>query len=177
MSEKKKLSLDLLEEIQSSFSEQKEITVIIKTPNGEHETTVSIDKYFSPKKIDQCVKELIQKADYLKTIFKEKKDLKDILQLWMILLIIRNFSSLEIPFEFKKQLAVLEKLTQADILLQIFQEFDVNELNKIMDELDKVSINLRNNLDKNQNLFKEVEKNLQSTKDLESIKNKSISSE
>jgi hypothetical protein len=159
MEEIKDLSLELFEELDSQYDEKKEIIVKVKTLNGEMDTKLEIDKYFHPKKIEECVKELLKKIDYAKIYLNKEEDDKQLYQIWLILLIIKHFSSLEIPNEFKKQLAVLEKLIEHNLVFQIFAEFEVSEIHKVMNEMDRVTQILMVKLDALEPAFEEVEKN------------------
>lgn len=155
--EEMNLSLNLLEEIDKQYEEQKEITVIIKAPTGNVETKLMIDKVFKPKKIKSCVEELIRKMDSARKMIKKQESLDEVIKMWMILLVMKYFSSLEIPSKFENQLAVMEKMVEYDIFFQIYSEFDNEQIHKVMDELDKVAQLFEARLDALEPTFKEIE--------------------
>lgn len=155
----KDFSLDMLEEIEKEFDEQIEIEVKFMTPKGEKTSKLKIDKYFSPKKIKACVMELVQKVDILKNYVSENKD-SELYKLWMMLLLTKHFTSLDIPKEFMKQLAVIEKLTESTILFQIFASFKIEEVEKVMKELDKQTHYIMTKLEAYEPLLKEMEEEI-----------------
>jgi hypothetical protein len=156
----KEFSLDMLEEIEKEFEEQEEITLKIKTANGEKTAKLTIDKFFTPKKIKACVMELIQKIDILKNYVKQESE-TELYKLWMMLLLVKHFTTLDIPKEFKKQLAVIEKLTESTVLFQIFSAFRVEEVEKVMSELDKQTHIITAKVEAYEPLLKEVKADFQ----------------
>jgi hypothetical protein len=140
MLEENKLSLEYVEEVADQFKEQKEIEIEITTIDGKERVGLTIDKYFSPIKIKLCVKELISKLDILRKYLKDYKEVDEIFQCWLILLLIKHFSSLEIPYDFKRQVAILDRLVETTVLFQIFANFNKKEIEKIMQQLELVTV-------------------------------------
>jgi hypothetical protein len=156
--EKIKFSLDYLESTKENFEEKKEITIKIKREDTIIDTVLQIDKRFSPIKVNECVKEIVQKMDILKNYVDVDSDTSKIYQLWTILMIVKYFSELQVPKDFQKQVAVLEKLSDSGILFQIFSQFDEKEIQKIMAELDRITHIAMEKIKAYEPLFEDYEK-------------------
>jgi hypothetical protein len=159
MIEDKKLNVDYLEEVTDQYGEQQEITIKIQTKNGVERVSLMVDKLFSPAKVELCVKELIQKLDYLRPYVNKKDDSESLLQCWFMLLLIKHFTSLDIPYDFKRQVAVLDKMIETNILFQIFSEFETTEIEKAMHELEVRTLEANKRIDELEDDFIKIEKN------------------
>jgi hypothetical protein len=148
MTEEKKLSIDYVEEITEQYKEQKEIFVNIQTKDGLEVVGLTIDKYFSPMKIKTCIRELMSKLDMLKRYIKDYNGVEELLQSWLMILLIRHFSSLEIPNDFKRQVAILDRLVETTVLFQIFAQFESSEIEKIMGHFNEVMNKVFENIEK-----------------------------
>ena len=157
MSEDKQLSLEYIEEVADELKEQKEIFINIETKDGTERVGLTIDKYFSPIKIKLCVKELISKLDTLRVYIKDYEDVDELFQTWLVMLMIKHFSSLEIPNDFKRQVAILERLVETTVLFQIFANFNSSEILKIMAELQIVSTDALFRVEQFKNIFHKAE--------------------
>jgi hypothetical protein len=175
MTKGKNLSVKDIEELAKEFDEQKEIFITLDSKNGSKKVGLKIDKVFNPTKILLCVKEYFAKIDHLRTYLKDYNNIEDFLQTWMILMIIKHFSSLEIPYDFKRQLAVLEKMIDTKILFQIYSHFDDSEIKKVMKETSFRTEKITKHLEEYQDEFEEMELNrIKNVKEInEIIKNKS----
>jgi hypothetical protein len=158
MSEEKQLSLDYIEEISDEFKEQKEITIEIPTKDGIEKVGLTVDKYFSPIKIKLCVKELIMKLDMLRTYLKDYEEVDELFQCWLIMLLIKHFSSLEIPNDFKRQVAILDRLVDTTVLFQIFANFNTNEIEKVMTQLTSVTTDTLFKIEQFKDVFDQINK-------------------
>lgn len=168
MAEEKKLSIDYVEEITDQYNEQKEIFVNVQTKNGIEKVSLTINKYFSPLKIKICIREFMSKLDMLKKYIKDYDGIDELFQCWLIMLLIKHFSSLDIPNDFKKQTAILDRLIETTVLFQIFSQFDNSEIEKIMIHLNEVTNVLLDNLEKHS---EEIDKiNMADKLSLEKIK-------
>lgn len=157
MSENKQLSVDYIEEVADEFKEQKEILVEIITKDGKERIGLTIDKYFSPIKIKLCVKELIAKLDMLRAYLKDYEEVNELFQCWLIMLLIKHFSSLEIPYDFKRQVAILDRLVETTVLFQIFANFNASEIEKIMAQLELVAIDATFKIEQFKDVFDKLE--------------------
>jgi len=153
--EEKKLTVDFIEEVADQYDQEEEITINIYTKNGIEEANVMINKQFSPYKIKSCVREFMSKLDMLKKYTKDFNDIEELIQSWYMMLLIKYFSSLDIPNDFKKQIAILEKMIDTTILFQIFSHFEPKEVEKAMLHLNHATQNILLNIEKNS---KEIEK-------------------
>jgi hypothetical protein len=160
MESNQEFTLDMLDEIENNYEEQEEIEIKLFTENGHKITKLKIDKYFNPKKIKLLIMELVQKIDILKNYTNEFNS-SEIYRLWLMLLLTKYFTSLDIPKEFKRQLAVIEKLTDSTILFQIFSNFKQSEIKKVMDELDKQTHVFMAKMEEYEPLLKEVKADIQ----------------
>jgi hypothetical protein len=161
MEDNQKFTLDLLEEVDNSYHEQEEISIIIKGKEKDVKSKLKVDKYFHPAKVKECVKELFQKLDILRNYTELDEKDNHIFKLWLMLLIVKHFSELDIPKSFKKQLAILEKLTESTVLYQIFSSFSVDEIKKVMAELDRRVHLTMTKLEAFEPYLKEIEETLQ----------------
>jgi hypothetical protein len=139
MLEENKLSIEYVEEVADQFKEQKEIFINIATKDGNEKVGLTVDKYFSPIKIKLCIKELLSKLDMLRKYLKDYNDVDELFQCWFIMLMIKHFSSLEIPNDFNRQVAILDRLVDTTVLFQIFANFNTSQIEKVMIQLSEVS--------------------------------------
>lgn len=158
MLEENKLSVEYIEEVADQYKEQKEISIDVPTKDGIEKVGLTIDKYFSPMKIKLCVKELIAKLDLLRGYLKDYDNTDELFQCWLIMLMIKHFSSLEIPHDFKRQLAILDRLVETTILFQIFSNFNTSQIEKVMVELGSVTNEALFKIDQFQDVFDNLEK-------------------
>lgn len=166
MSEDKQLTIDYLEEVADDFKEQKEIFVEIPTKAGIEKVGLTIDRYFSPTKINLCVRELITNIDTLRTYLKDLDDVDELFQSWLVMLMIKHFSSLEISSNFLKQVAILDKLVETTVLFQVFANFNTNEIEKVMKELESVTTNAIFNFEHFKDVYAKVEQDHKLNKEI-----------
>jgi hypothetical protein len=158
MSENKQLSVEYIEEVSDEFKEQKEIFIEISTKDGVERVGLTIDKYFNPLKIKFCVKELISKLDTLRTYLNGDENVDEIFQCWLIMLLIKHFTSLQIPNDFKKQVAILDRLVETTVLFQIFANFDTSEIEKIMKQLESITVDALFKMEQFKDVFDNINK-------------------
>lgn len=156
------LTLDLLEELYDEYEEQNEVTIKVKTSKGYIDTKIFIDKAFKPRKIQKCVSELVSKIKMANAYMSKNADGSSVYQMWFILMLIKYFTSLEIPNDFKKQVAVMEKMMESEIFFQIFAEFEKEEIDKVMKEAENISLVLQEKVEAYQPVFEEVQNNMTS---------------
>jgi hypothetical protein len=175
MTEEKNLSVKNIEELAKEFNEQKEIFITLDSKDGSKKVGLKIDKVFNPTKILLCVKEYFAKVDHLRIYVKDYNNIEDFLQTWMMLMIVKHFSSLEIPYDFKRQLAILEKMIDTKILFQIYSHFDDSEINKVMKETGYRAKKVTEHLEDYKDEIEQLELNYQKNKEdiNEIIENKS----
>lgn len=129
---KKALTLASIKNENKKYKEK--ITVDIKGYE------LKIDKYFSPSKINDMVRELGEK---LEEMGKQNIQIKDIdIIAYMYLLVIKHFTSLQIPNDLSKQLQVLNELIDGDFLNDIINAIPEEEWKKIGDVFARINENI-----------------------------------
>lgn len=102
--------------------------------------TLDIDVVFRPTKIRDLLIELVELVDYGNE--KNIKISNDLIAEYYSLLIIKHFSSLEIPDEIEDRLRVIGILIDNDYIARILDNFDEDELNKVLVCLRQINENL-----------------------------------
>ena len=166
MLEDKQLTIDYIEDVADDFKEQKEIFVEIPTKDGIEKVGLTIDRYFSPVKVNLCVRELITNIDTLRTYLKDLDNVDELFQSWLVMLMIKHFSSLEISNIFLKQVAILDKLVETTVLFQIFANFNTNEIEKVMEELESVTTNAIFNFENFKDIYAKAEQDHKLNKEI-----------
>jgi hypothetical protein len=145
------LSLDMLAKASEKYENIKEVFLELDI-DGETKTfKVEMYKHFSPLHIKQCVSEFIEKLDMARRV--NKYGLGNIVEPYMIFLLIKHFTTLQLPEKFEHQLKVLEQMVNTGVLFKIFVHFDENEVELIRKEIDNIL-----------NKFKENEESLETLK-------------
>jgi hypothetical protein len=127
MSTVKSLTLNEITKKDKKLDEKKKITVTL--PDGTN-YSINIDRFFRPSKIQKYMLEFGIVMDEV----KEKGIDEEALANSMIveyMLLIRNFTSLEIPLSIAEITAYAQKMTDLEILDQIINAFDQSEVAKI----------------------------------------------
>lgn len=134
---KRMLDVEMIDGANKKYEKTKDVPLQVEVTNedGEiekQEAIVEIDVTFSPTKIKSCVREFIDKMDYLRKI----RALDDSIQeLYLLFIVIKHFSSLQLPQTYKAQIQSIEKMLNNDLLFPIYAEFEPTELEKISIEL------------------------------------------
>lgn len=120
---KKALTLSAIKEETKKYKEQ----IVVDIKGYE----LKIDKHFAPTKISELLQELGSKILQLE---KDGVDLKNFdLTSYIFLLIIKHFTSLKIPDEFEKQIAILKELVDGEFLGEIINAIPDDGWNKLQD--------------------------------------------
>lgn len=139
------LDFQLIERASEKYENLKEVLVQMEIDGEVQNFVVEIYKHFSTVQITQCVQELIEKLHYVKV--KNKGKIESVVIPYMIFLIIKHFSTLELPNVFAEQLKAIEHMTNTGTMFQIFMSFDEKEIAKIQSEVTKVLDNFNNNME------------------------------
>jgi hypothetical protein len=130
----KKLTFSNLKSLSSKKFTQKKIIV-----DGYE---VTIDEQFRPSKIKQLVLELLQKSNYMR-----EQNIEFNLADYVVILIIKYFSDVDISDDLQKQLQAYEALIDLEYLEPILNAFDENEIKKFNESLLKYKDNMNKLLD------------------------------
>lgn len=126
------LDFQLIERASEKYENIREAVIVMEIDEKIETFTVEIYKHFSPVQIKMCVQELIEKIDLVRS--HDKKGFGNIIVPYMMFLIVKHFTTLELPNVFAHQLKAIEHMTNTGTLFQIFSYMDENEINKIKDE-------------------------------------------
>lgn len=148
------LDMTLIEKASEKYSNVREVFVQMEIDDEVKPFKVEIYKVFSPIGVKSCVRELIEKLDMVKA--RNKDGLGDIVIPYMMFMIIKHFTTLELPNVFSHQIKALEHMTNTGILFQIFMYFDENEVNKIREEIIFILDNFESNLPEIEKLREEI---------------------
>lgn len=133
MAKVKNLTVSAMKKIDAKeFGERKQIDV-----NGY---AVEIDKKFRKTKITLIFAEIIDKRDYC-IVNKINFNLLD-LNSYIMLLIVKNFTSVDVPDDFGEQLRVLDIMVDNDFMEPIMKSFDQDQLKSVYDMLGKFTENV-----------------------------------
>lgn len=132
--DKQKL-LDILDidKANQKFEDKKEVVLQLEYSGEMHDAVVYIDKVFSPSKVKICIDEYISQLRHAKAFNLGFDQIA--YEMYMIFLIIKNFSSLELPLRIEEQIPLIAKMMDTNILFPIFKEFDPTEIEKMTVEL------------------------------------------
>lgn len=122
----KKLTLSAIEKENKKYKEQFKVEV-----NGYE---LMVDKYFSPKKMNNLIEQLRKTAEYInknEEIDEEKFDFIS----YSLLLMIKYFTNLEIPDELSQELFVLEQLIEGEFFIGIINELPEQEVKKLEEKI------------------------------------------
>lgn len=137
---KKNLDLNLLGKASKQYELTREVEIPVKIEDKVHMAVLKIDKVFSPSKIRDCVEEFVSRVDTFRKLNEDK--LHEVMEAFLIFMLIKHFTSFPAPKEYKEQVAIINMLLETDLLYKIYAEFDINEIKKITDEVETVSITL-----------------------------------
>ena len=143
---KKPLNLASIRKEDKHFDEQFEIEV--------QGYTLKIDKHFRKSKINLLIAELVEKFDYGRA---HNTPIESIFLPFSTLLIIRHFTSLQVPEDLEGQVEVLKLLTDNDFLEPILENLPKDQMNIVMEEVAKVTQLMNERIDEFANDLKTVE--------------------
>lgn len=143
---KKSLNLTNLKKHDKQLNEQFEIEV-----NGY---TLKIDSVFRNTKVKQLVAELMDKYHYTQI---NDDTLSGIFLPYSTLLVIKYFTSLEIPDELERQLEVLEMLIDGGFLNPIVEALPTAEIEKVTEQIQDVVNLIHMRMDKFEEAVEDVE--------------------
>ncbi|MDH6674435.1 hypothetical protein M2277_005127 [Paenibacillus sp. LBL] len=132
---KKKLSMAAIKKQDKQFDERYEVEI-----NGY---VLEIDQTFRPTKIQGLISELAQKFEETKV---QDTNILDIFTPYMILLMIKNFTSLDIPDKLDDQLKTLDFLVDNDFLVPIYESLPIAEVNKVYAEMEAATDRINDNI-------------------------------
>jgi hypothetical protein len=94
---------------------------------------VFLDMEFAPTKIQDLIREFVQAMDFV--LSKGVKFSEFPFNDYLNILVIRHFSSINIPNQIGVQLDILEKMINNDLLDQIILSFNRNQLERVSEEM------------------------------------------
>lgn len=139
----KSLDYHLIERASDKYENIKEVVVFMEIDNRIESFIVETYKHFSPLQISQCVQELVQKLDHVRV--KDNKKMASLLVPYMMFLIVKHFTTLELPSDLPRQLKAIENMINTSVLFQIFIAFEQEEIEKVQSEVSYVLENFEKN--------------------------------
>lgn len=120
------LTLQDIDKMGEKFDEQVEILVA----DGKY--FVKVDKHFKKTKVTKFTIELQECITKLKDMYEaNENDIVESVVFLNFMLLIRHFTSLEVPNDIPTMLSMCEKLINLNVVDEIMQAFDQDELNKM----------------------------------------------
>lgn len=133
MAKEKNLDLLLVNEAFQEKNKKRKTTIPV-TVNGRTEDAVLyIDEVFAESKIRNCVQEFVSRIDAVRKMNEGR--FNEVIESYMLFLIIKYFSSFPAPDKYKEQVVVINMLLETNLLYRIFAEFNPEEIQKITDEI------------------------------------------
>lgn len=136
MAKSKKLTVGAIKKENARFDERTLIFV-----NGY---SLEIDQVFRPTKISMLISEIIDKVENSRI---KNYDLMPIFTPYIALLMIKHFTSLEIPDSFDEQLTVMNILVDGEFLTPIYEKLPKDQVEKVYQEINNATDRLTENLD------------------------------
>lgn len=132
------LTMDMIEQAHIEYENIKEILVDVNINNEIKIAKVSMYKVFSPVAIKNCLTEYIRNMEVAKNINKLEVD--NIAEPYLFYLFVKYFTTLgeEMPTKFNQQLMSMTHMINTGVLFQILAHFDENEIDLVVEELDKL---------------------------------------
>jgi len=128
----KNLTITELRKQDKKFNEKIDVEV-----NGY---SLKIDKYFRKTKINKLIAELQEKFEDAQL---NDYRLQELIFPYVLLLVIKHFTSLHIPEELDEQLKVLDLLIDHDLFTDIINSIPRDQMELVYDEIAKVTEGLK----------------------------------
>jgi hypothetical protein len=106
--------------------------------------SLEIDKVFRKTKINTLIHDIVDKVEYSRI---RNLDLTPIFTPFVALLMIKHFTSLEIPDTFDEQLTVMNLLVDGEFLTQIYELLPADQVELVYVEIERATNRLNENLD------------------------------
>lgn len=132
---KKKLSMAAVKKQDKKISERYEVEI-----NGY---VLEIDKTFRKTKISGLINELIEKFEETRI---RNTNILEIFAPYVILLMIKHFTSLDVPQKLEDQLKTLDFLIDNEFFVPIYENMPIEEINKVYAELNVATDRINENL-------------------------------
>lgn len=152
------LNMELIERASDKYANIREVVIQIEMDGQVRPFIVEMYKHFSPVSIKNCVQEFVEKMDMVRA--RDKDGFGDIMMPYLTFLMIRHFTTLELPNTFAKQLKAIENMLNTGIMFQILMHFDDAEVKKVREELDFIIENFDSKLPEIEALKKEIKEKL-----------------
>jgi hypothetical protein len=114
----KKINLGTLKSEDNKFYTEKKITV-----NGHD---ILVQEHFRPSTIQRMLMELVEKVEYM----KENNIKLSFVPSYILILLVKYFTNIEVPEEFEKQIQMLDLLIDNNYLEPIINAIPQEEINK-----------------------------------------------
>lgn len=109
---------------------------------------VEMYKVFSPVAIKECVMELIEKMELAQTHKRKVRDgIGSIVEPFTMFLCIKHFTTLKLPEIFEEQVIAIKNMLNTSALLQIYMNFDPEQLKILNEEVSMILENFENNME------------------------------
>jgi hypothetical protein len=132
-----KLSIEKLEQYEQALKDSERVEFSIEYEGKEETVYITVDKVFTKTSISACINEYVRNVDKLR---KRKVDIENgFLEMYLLFMLIKHFTDLDMPTQIEKQLIVMERLINTGLIFYIFMEFPQEQIAKLMRELDKLT--------------------------------------
>jgi hypothetical protein len=139
------LDLEMLEKSHNQYTKTKKEQIPVNIEGKEQLATLELDVIFKPSKIRSCIEEYVEKMDAVTKM--NRRHLHEVMEAYLIFMIIKHFTSFPIPNKYEDQVKVLQMMIETGLLYRIYAKFDQNELAKIHEEVSFVAEKLDESTD------------------------------
>lgn len=146
MSENKHLNLTELRKQDKKYD--KKFEIVVENDEGD-EYSLKVDENFRNSKIDDMIYEAFKIWDYART---NEYAIEDIYEKYVMLLVIKHFTSLKVPDEFEKQIDVFRMLVDNNFLMQIINSIPEKEMQKVNERIEGATQNVDKFMDEYENM-------------------------
>jgi hypothetical protein len=140
-----KLDLGFLNKANKQYDKKRKVDIPVEIEGKTQLSVLEIDEIFKPSKVRACVEELLNRLDVVRKT--NESHLQDVLEAFLIFLLIKHFTSFPAPVHYKEQVKVIQMLIETGLLYTIFAQFDFKEIEKVMSEVQVVADRIDENVD------------------------------
>lgn len=149
-----KFTLKKLKQYHEALENKERIEFLVEYNGQEDLVYITIEKNFLHSDIIACLQEYIRKLDVLRA--KNIELQSGFLEMYLIFLIIKHFTDIDMPKSIENQLVVLQRLINTGLLFNIFVEFPREQIDKVLLEVQAMKVNFEANFDQFEESFKNV---------------------
>jgi hypothetical protein len=146
MENNKKLTFDLIQEENKQFDVMEEKQV--------KDATISVYTKFRPTKVMETIEEVIKNFSEMRS---NGVEIGDVFVTYVQLIIIKNFTSLEIPEDFDDQINFISVLVDTGYLNEIMEVIPRDQVDLLFEKIQELTQRVNETMDKVEDVYKYLE--------------------